>query len=741
MIRFASMRPRPRAAPWLLLLAFAAPAAASLAALPRLRFDHDARSLLLECPSEDASERDLAASFGSDDILLVAWPVDDLLAPETFDELRRVTDAVARVEGVEETYSLASGGVPLPLDRLRPIEREDLVDPARRDAVRRALRASTVYAGTLYAEALDVVAVATTVRPGPRDAREAAVRQVREAVARLLPGREAHVAGVTALAMDAGAYAVADLRRVGGLALLATIAALLVLRRSAAEAAVAVTSTGLPPLYALGLAAAAGHPVTALGAALFPVLAIVGVTTSVYLLEEHARGVRRGLDAHRAAFAAARRLRAPIALSLLTTAAGFLTLRVTGVPAFRDAGTTVGLGVLAAIPVVLLGTPALLAATGLRPRRRRRGGLHRPMIALGRRALAAPAPVALGALAACALGAGFALRAPVRADVFQAFRPATAVARTYRFLDERLTATLPVDAVLRTAPGTPIADVLHDLESFARAARSLPGVDSALSLASLVRYGASILRIEGDVLEKPAALDGVLLVLRTAFARIARRFEQTSGEGGGGRYRVKVRVREGTHPRVLDGLADAAARMRSGSASLTGLYVRAVRTARALLRNLAQGAGAMLGVVAVTVALALRSWRAGVAAVLPNLLPPAVVFGAASLLGGHLDVSAIAVGGVAIGLSVDNTLHLLFRARGLAARGHSGRPLLLRALAAVARPLSLSTAVLALGLAVLAQSSFLPTARFGLLTAATAVAALLGAVVVLPATARAFRAL
>ncbi|HEX5136787.1 MAG TPA: MMPL family transporter, partial [Planctomycetota bacterium] len=230
---------------------------------------------------------------------------------------------------------------------------------------------------------------------------------------------------------------------------------------------------------------------------------------------------------------------------------------------------------------------------------------------------------------------------------------------------------------------------------------------------------------------------GALDYLRNEYAPITDRFEDRAR----GRYRVKIRVPDGASPAVLDRFEEAARRAATGTMELTGLYRRAVGTTRDLVHNLAGSAVLMAAVVLLTVGFALRSWRLGVAAVAPNVLPPLLVFGAAALLGILLDVSAVAVGAVSIGLAVDNTLHVAFR---LARERRAGRPLdeaLPAAVGAVGRAVVLSTAVLAAGLFCLSLSAFLPTARFGLFTGAAALVALPCALAVLPAFIRLLRAL
>ncbi|MCK6461649.1 MAG: MMPL family transporter, partial [Planctomycetes bacterium] len=303
------------------------------------------------------------------------------------------------------------------------------------------------------------------------------------------------------------------------------------------------------------------------------------------------------------------------------------------------------------------------------------------------------------------------------------------IAKTYAFLEERLTATVPVDAVLEPRPGVPIEAVLADLDGFGAGAMEA-GARSAMSLATLVDFGKRA---------SPIAIDteGALEYLRATYAPITARFEDRERR----RYRVKVRVPDGASPAVLDRFEEAARRASTGTMELTGLYRRAVGTTKDLVHNLAGSAALMAGVVLLTVALALRSPRLGVAAVVPNVLPPLAVFGGAAAAGVTLDVSAVAVGAVSIGLAVDNALHVAFRLARERALGRTLDEALPDAVGAVGRAVVLSTVVLAAGLFCLSLSAFLPTARFGLFTGAAALVAAPASLAVFPAFIRLLRAL
>ena len=721
-----------RSGPWVLLVLLAA-AGAALPSLSQLRFDHDTRSLLRADAASDTLEATLVERFGSEDILLLAWEVPDALDPSEFARARRVTDAVSALEGLEEVYSIASSNVLVPFPSgLRPIRAQDLEREIDRTRVRGLLRAATVYRGTLYDDALTVVACAGTLVPRDPALRAATIRRVR-AIARAesREGSEIHVSGVSALALAASEYAFADLRRVGLAALIVSALVLLLLCGSLRETAVGLVTTALPPIYALGLAVLFDWPVTAMGAALFPVLGVVGITSTVHLFtafhaeagratDRRARD-RRARDRRTAAARAVRRVRVPITLSLLTTAAAFYSLHATGVPAFEAGGRIVGIGVLLAIPVVLVGVPAALGLVGPPPGRTAAARLDRPLMALSIRTTRRPLLWTAAGVTLLLASVPLALTAPVRIDVLQAFRPESEIARTYRFLEDRLTATLPVDVVWRVPEGTDTSVMLKKLRALERDLLALDGVDSVVGVQTLVTYGQSIM---------PFGENAALLFLRRFLGRITRRFEHAES----GSVRLKVRVREGTRPEVLDLIERRASQLAPGEVTVTGLYVRAVHTTRALVFDLFRGVLLMVGVVVLITAAALRSWRAGLASLLPNLLPPAAVFGAAGLLGVALDVSAIAVGAIAVGLAIDDTIHMLYS---VADETRAGRPLpraLLRTQKSVGRAVVLSTLALVAGLACLQASAFLPTARFGAFASAACLIALAGDLIVLPAS-------
>ncbi len=137
--------------------------------------------------------------------------------------------------------------------------------------------------------------------------------------------------------------------------------------------------------------------------------------------------------------------------------------------------------------------------------------------------------------------------------------------------------------------------------------------------------------------------------------------------------------------------------------------------------------------IAVTMVILLRSLRAGLVSMIPNVFPAIVVFGAMGILGVQIEVGSMMTAAAALGIAVDDTLHFLtwFR-RGLA-RGQSRREAIAFSYSRCATAMIQTTLICGLGLFVYVLSPFGPISRFAWLMFSMLAAALAGDRIVLPA--------
>ena len=165
----------------------------------------------------------------------------------------------------------------------------------------------------------------------------------------------------------------------------------------------------------------------------------------------------------------------------------------------------------------------------------------------------------------------------------------------------------------------------------------------------------------------------------------------------------------------------------------TGLVPIVYKAQTTLLTSLIQSTGLAFFMIAIVMVFLLRSSKAGLLAMLPNVFPVVAIFGAMGWMDRLVDIGSMMTASVAMGVAVDDTIHFLswFR-RGLD-EGRSRHDAILLAYRRVATAMTQTTAIGGIGLSIFAFSTFTPTQMFGVLMLALLVAALVGDLLFLPA--------
>lgn len=164
---------------------------------------------------------------------------------------------------------------------------------------------------------------------------------------------------------------------------------------------------------------------------------------------------------------------------------------------------------------------------------------------------------------------------------------------------------------------------------------------------------------------------------------------------------------------------------------VTGIETVLLNTQSYLLRTLVTSFGSAIAVILIGFWIMLRSLRLAIVALVPNVLPVVVVFGLMSWAGIPLDVGTAMVASIVLGLAVDDTIHTMVHYRELSALYGSDEAIA-RTLEATAPAYLLTGAILILGFGTLMFSSFLPTARFGLLCATSVGVAVVAELFLIP---------
>ena len=168
------------------------------------------------------------------------------------------------------------------------------------------------------------------------------------------------------------------------------------------------------------------------------------------------------------------------------------------------------------------------------------------------------------------------------------------------------------------------------------------------------------------------------------------------------------------------------------SAVYTGLVPVVYKAQREMLNGLAWNFVTDLLTIGAVMTLVFWDLSAGLILLVPSIFPIMVVFGLMGWSGVVIDVGTIMTPTVALGVSVDDVVHFLIWYRRGLKEGRIRKGAIMLAYEGCARAMYQSWAVLGLGLAVFALSSFVPTQRFGAMMFLLLSAALVGNLFLLP---------
>ncbi|MDR2117613.1 MAG: MMPL family transporter [Planctomycetaceae bacterium] len=165
----------------------------------------------------------------------------------------------------------------------------------------------------------------------------------------------------------------------------------------------------------------------------------------------------------------------------------------------------------------------------------------------------------------------------------------------------------------------------------------------------------------------------------------------------------------------------------------TGMVPVVYKTQHELLTGLRDSFVTSFLMIAVTMSFILRSPLAGLCAMIPNLFPVIVVFGFMGQFGILVDVGTMMTASVALGISVDDTIHFLTWFRDGIDQGMTQREATMYAYSRCATSMFQTTMIAGLGLSAFALSTFTPTQMFGIMMLAILTMAMLGDLIFLAA--------
>ncbi|CAH0992419.1 hypothetical protein SIN8267_02539 [Sinobacterium norvegicum] len=165
---------------------------------------------------------------------------------------------------------------------------------------------------------------------------------------------------------------------------------------------------------------------------------------------------------------------------------------------------------------------------------------------------------------------------------------------------------------------------------------------------------------------------------------------------------------------------------------LTGMLVLYNNMLQSLYRSQILTLAVVFVAITAMFLLLFRSVKLALIGVTPNILVAVLVLGSMGWVGIPLDMMTITIAAIGIGIGVDDNIHYIHRFGREFAEVGNYRQAMYRSHQSIGRAVFYTSAIIVIGFSVLVLSNFTPSIYFGLLTSFAMLAALVGALLLLP---------
>ena len=203
--------------------------------------------------------------------------------------------------------------------------------------------------------------------------------------------------------------------------------------------------------------------------------------------------------------------------------------------------------------------------------------------------------------------------------------------------------------------------------------------------------------------------------------------------------RISVRVKETSRNLRRDEfLRDLRAHIENemgyepGEVRFTGMLVLYNNVLQSLFRSQILTLGAVFLAILVMFLLLFRSLSLSLVALAPNMLAAGLVLGIMGVLGIPLDIMTITIAAIVVGIGVDDCIHYVHRYLREFSVDRDYRAAMHRCHNSIGRAMYYTSLTVVIGFSTLTLSNFNPSLYFGLLTVLAMIAAVLGALLLLP---------
>ncbi|MGH1374387.1 MAG: efflux RND transporter permease subunit [Cellvibrionaceae bacterium] len=483
------------------------------------------------------------------------------------------------------------------------------------------------------------------------------------------------------------------------------------------------------------------QPFNTIAGILPPLLSALTIAVLVHFYNALYYASRRGLVGKPRVQMALNEIKKPALFSTLTTSVGLASLGLSPIPPISMFGMTAAVGVLLIYLIVIHILPPIYAHFDHQPWPDRKFGLQymdhfvAVMYRVGIRK-----PLWVIGITLVLLGASIPslMRVGVETNLLEFFPDDHPLRTSNDLIEKKLVGTMPLEVVFTSEleSGLIQSENLKQVKAFQQALSEHPFVDKTLSIADFVEemhWG-----FHGEDPNYRAIPEDSTLITQYLFIYDGEDLYDFIDES----YQVaRVTINANVHgandiSQLMDDIRQALSQLPNPNGlewKVTGAARMFADQEDLLIEGQVKSLSGALALIFILMLLSWRSIKDAALCMIPNLSPVLSIFIVMGVVGIHLDLATAMIASVAVGIAVDDTIHVYHGFIHRLNQGHSAVLALVRTYQQAGRAVMTTTIILCAQFLLLLASAFVPMGHFGALASTGLVAALVFDLVLLPA--------
>ncbi len=714
----------------------------------RLQIDPSMETLFNKKSPEYLYYRQASDRYGSDQMVAVAMSTPNLFTEPNLKELDFLTRKIAEIKNVERALSLANASdIKHKFAGIKVVPALDGALNGQRPLpeIKENILSNELFANNLVSKDGRVANILVYLKPVGKDL-ELSGKVISEIRALLIseekPGTRFYIAGSPVEQYDFIHLIRKDQFTFVPLITLLLILTTFIIYRSFACMVLAMSIVFMTLCWTMGTIAILGQQLNLMTSLLAPVIMIVSVVNSIYLMNLFFEIRTKEQSLRESVAMTIEQLGVPCFLTHFTSILGFISLSLTPVPAIQSFGIFAALGTFFSYIVEIVLTPILLPILPYRMIGHATEEEH-----VFNRMLVGFLEkldfqwkwwiIAVTVLVVTFSWQGIS-RLEVDTNMIKQMKPDLPLAISTRFIDQHLTGVYSLSFVFKREDGGSMAESkpLRMTDEFKTYLEAMPAISKVNSIGTVVktihaarnddRKDYKIPEKDGDIRRY---FDGIaqsgdpevwkMLSPDYKEIRLEARMKAV-GTTAGAEVEKKAREYLKEH---LDGFLDY---------QITGSVVLLGKMAKDLVDEQLRSFGFAFLSILIVVMIIFRSWKLGLLAAIPNLIPILGIYGLMGYANIELSTPTAMISSIVLGLVVDASIQFLYRFRLEFQQRHHYIQALHYTYSSTGMSMFVSTLILSIGFASSIFASFRPTVHFGVLTSLTIFFAFICTLVVLP---------